>query len=123
MNIIRDEHASPRGLAIVDKYEDVVFYLYPILQRCPQRHSCARDAMMAAMFGQVALLQHAAKSGQVSKLSAADVNLATLRFWLRFASNPAVKIITPRQHRRALALLDETGRMLGTWINTAKGNG
>ena len=44
----------------------------------------------------------AIQSGAPSRLYAADANLATLRFWLRFAVQPSLKIVTPNQHRAAL---------------------
>jgi hypothetical protein len=100
-----------------------VTYLYPILQRCPRAHGNLRDAFMAALFDQVGLFYQAAKSRQPSRLYAADANLATLRFWLRFAADPKLRIVTPGQHRHALRLLAETGAMLGQWIKSAKGNG
>ena len=121
--MIRDENATTRGLAIIDKYEEVVTYLYPILQRCPRAHGNVRDAMMAVLFEQVGLFYQAAKSRQPTRLYAADANLATLRFWLRFAADRKLKIITPGQHRNTLRLLAEVGAMLGAWIKTAKGNG
>jgi len=123
MTIIRDENAKPKGLAILEKYEQAVTYLYPILQRCPRHHGTLRDAIMKVMFDQVELFWQAAKSGQPSRLYAADANLATLRFWLRFATQPSLKIISPSQHRTALRHLAEAGAMLGQWIKTAKGNG
>ncbi|RVD18432.1 MAG: diversity-generating retroelement protein Avd [Mesorhizobium sp.] len=123
MSIIRDEHAAAPGLAIIDKYEEAVTYLYPILQRCPRAHGNVRDTMMAVLFDQVGLFYQAAKSRQPSKLYAADANLATLRFWLRFAADRKLKIITPNQHKATLRLLAEAGAMLGAWIKSAKGNG
>lgn len=91
-------------------------YLYPIVQRCPRRHGKLRDALLDVMVEQVGLFYQAAKSRQASRLYAADANLATLRFWLRFAADPAIRIITPGQHRAALKLLAEVGAMLGSWI-------
>ncbi|TPM41581.1 diversity-generating retroelement protein Avd [Mesorhizobium sp. B2-3-4] len=123
MTIIRDEHAATPGLAIIDKYEEAVTYLYPILQRCPRVHGNVRDTMMAVLFDQVGLFYQAAKSRQPSKLYAADANLATLRFWLRFAADRRLKIISTGQHKAMLRLLAEVGAMLGAWIKTAKGNG
>ena len=123
MTIIRDENSASKGLAIIDRYEETVTYLYPILQRCPRAHRNVRDAMMAVLFDQVGLFYQAAKSRQPSRLYAADANLATLRFWLRFAVNPRLRIITPHQHRIALGHLAEVGAMLGQWIKTARGNG
>jgi len=114
--MITDNPSSRKGLAIAERYEAAVAYLYPIVQRCPRRHGKLRDELLALMIGQVGLIYHAAKSRQASRLHAADANLATLRFWLRFAADPSVKIITPGQHRAALKLLAEVGAMLGTWI-------
>ncbi len=124
---IRDHGASPKGmvngLAIVERYEAFVLYIYPILQAAPRKHGNARDGFMAAMFAQVGLFHQAAKSGQPSRLYAADANLATLRFWLRFAAHPKVRIIAPKHERAALKLLAETGAMLGAWIGKAKATG
>lgn len=123
MTIIRDDNVSMPGLAIVERYEAFLLYTYRLLQAAPKRHGNARDAFMAIMFAQVALFHQAVKSATPARLYAADANMATLRFWLRFAANPEVKIITPRHHRAALKLLDEAGRMLGAWIRDAKPTG
>ena len=119
----RDEHVNAHDLAIVEKYEAAVKYLYPIIQNCPRRHATLRDRLIGLIFDQVGLLYEAAKSKQASRLYAADANLATLRFWLRFAADPKLKVISSRQHAVALRYLAETGSMLGQWIKTAKGNG
>ena len=119
----RDEHVNARDLAIVEKFEAAVNYLYPIIQNCPRRHSVLRDRLIGLIFDQVGLLYDAAKSKQASRLYAADSNLATLRFWLRFAANPKLKIISHKQHEVALRHVAETGAMLGKWIKAAKGNG
>lgn len=121
--ILRDDGASISGLAIVERYERFVDYLYPILQSVPRKHGVARDAILMAMFGEVELLIAAAKSKQVSRLYAADANLATLRFWLRFMVAGGRKLITPHQHRAATVLLAEVGKMLGGWIKAMKGGG
>ncbi len=111
------------GLAIAEKHEQTIAYLYPVIQRFPRRHGVVRDRLLHALFDMADLLYQAAKSGQPSKLYAADARLAMLRLLLRFATGPAVKAMTPRQHRAALALVAETGAMLGQWIKTAKGKG
>ena len=118
--IVRDQNTNTRGLAIVERYEVFVLYLYPVLQAAPRRHGNARDGFMVAMFDQVALFHQAVKAGTPARLYAADANLATLRFWLRFAANPKVRIITPKHERAALRLLAEAGAMLGAWIANAK---
>ncbi|WP_173995087.1 diversity-generating retroelement protein Avd [Agrobacterium tumefaciens] len=119
----RDEYVNPQDLAIVEKFEKAVTYLYPIFQRCPRSHSVLRDKLIGLLFDQVGYLYQAAKSKQASKLYAADANLAALRFWLRFATGPDLKFVTHRQHAVALRHIAETGSMLGQWIRSAKGNG
>jgi hypothetical protein len=117
----RDEHVNARDLAIVEKYEATVTYLYPILQSFPRRHGALRDSMIGQLMDMVGLLYQAAKSKQPSRLYAVDAHLATLRFWLRFAT--AEKLLSHKQHHVALNHMAETGAMLGAWIRAAKGNG
>jgi hypothetical protein len=121
--MIREQHSSARDLAIVEKYEAAVIYLYPILQRMPRRHGNLRDTLMRVMFDQVGLFYQAAKSKQASRLYAADANMATLRFWLRFAAGAEIKAISHAQHRNALRHVAEAGAMLGAWIGAAKHGG
>ena len=119
--MMRDQNGSARDLAIVEKYEATVTYLYPILQTFPRKHGCLRDRMIDLVFEMVGLLYQAAKSKQASRLYAADAHLATLRYWLRFACG--LKLLSHRQHQVALRHVAETGAMLGVWIRDAKGNG
>lgn len=113
----RSEDTATDGLAVVEKYEAFVAYLYPILQSCPRKHGVLRDVVLALLFEPVGGLYHAAKSKQVSRLHAVDAEFATLRSHLRFMVRDGVRILTPHQHRTALALMAEPGKMLGAWIN------
>lgn len=122
-SIVRDEVSTYEAMAIVEKYECFVEYLYPILQNTPRKHAIARDAAMTALFGQVEMFISAGKSRQPSRLYSADANLALLRFWLRFMAHPKRRIITPHQHRTAAVQLAEVGKMLGAWIRGMKGGG
>lgn len=121
--MVKDENVHARDLAIIEKYEAVVTYLYPIFQAFPKRHGALRDSMIAMLMETVGLLYQAAKSKQASRLYAADAHLATLRFWLRFASAPSVRILSPHQHQVALRQLAEVGAMLGQWIKGTKSEG
>ncbi|HEU0074005.1 MAG TPA: diversity-generating retroelement protein Avd [Dehalococcoidia bacterium] len=116
MGIVKDEFASNEQLAIVERYEQFINYMYPIAQSTPRQHGRARDMFLQAMLGQVDFFITAGKSNQISRLYAADAGLAHLRFWLRFMAHPGRRLITPKQHRAALAQLAEVGKMLGAWI-------
>ena len=115
-----DDNSRYEQMAIVEKFERFINYLYPIVQRTPRQHGIARDAVLRALFDQVDLFIIAGKSGQASRLYSADAQLASLRFWLRFMVHPSRKIITPHQHEVAQKHLAEVGRMLGGWIRTVK---
>lgn len=118
--IVRDENAPTDALAIVEKYEAFVRYLYPILQNAPRKHGVLRDTVLAALWVPIGGLYHAAKSHQVSRLYAVDAEFATLRAYLRFLSQVNVRILGPKQHEVALALLAEPGRMLNAWQRKLK---
>jgi hypothetical protein len=122
-DVIKDEYASRDQLAVVEKFEQAINYIYPILQNVPRKHGVARDLCLHVLFCQVELFIVAGKSGQPSRIYSADANLAYLRFWLRFLSDPKRRCITQAQHRTALIMLAEVGKMTGTWIRTAKGRG
>ena len=51
--IVRDDNLATDALAIVEKYEAFVRYLYPILQRCPRQHGVIRDTVLTALFAGV----------------------------------------------------------------------
>lgn len=73
-SIVRDEVATYEAMAIAEKYECFVEYLYPILQNTPRKHAIARDAALTALFGQVELFISAGKSRQPSRLYSADAH-------------------------------------------------
>ncbi len=125
MNIAKDENTATDALAIVEKYEGFVNYLYPILQNAPRKHSVLRDSVLAALFTPIGDLYHAAKSKQVSRLYAVDAELATLRAFLRLLVQSNIRIVTPKQHEIALSHIAHAGRMLNAWtrkLRSSEGN-
>ena len=121
MKQVKDKNASSDQMLMIEKQERVIAYLYPIVQRTPRQHGVLRDKMLACLFDQVDLIMQAGKSGHISKLYAADANLAMLRFYIRFYEE-GVKHLTKDQHRIALSLVAEVGNLLGKWINRKKGD-
>ncbi|MDD2763490.1 MAG: diversity-generating retroelement protein Avd [Opitutaceae bacterium] len=103
-------------LAIVERYEGFVNYVYPVLLGIARSHHMARDRAIGAVLDQVGLFNDAGKSGMLSKLYAADAGLASLRFYLRFFAAPGRKLISQHQHQTAAIHLAEVGKMLGAWI-------
>ena len=120
MAIVRDEHAATDVLAIVEKYEAFVNYLYPILQTAPRKHAVLRDVVLNALFPPIGGLYHASRSKQVSRLYAIDADFATLRSHLRFLAQGHIRILSPHQHVTALAMLAQPGKILGSWLKKLK---
>jgi hypothetical protein len=101
-------------MAIVEKYERVIAYLYPIAQSMPRKHGVAREMFLQCLLGVPDLLFQAGKSNQISKIYTADAGLAQLRFWMRFLLS--IKAMTTHQLQTAQILLSEVGKMVGAWI-------
>ena len=108
---------------IVEKYEMVIAYLYPIAQNIPRKHGVAKAMFIECLLEQVKLIVEAGKSGQISRLYVADAGLSQLRFWLRFLVSKQVRGITPHQVETAQVLIAEVGRLLGAWIVKQKRRG
>jgi hypothetical protein len=108
-------------MAIVEKYERVISYLYPIAQSMPRKHGVAREMFLACLLGQPDLFFQAGKSNQVSKIYTADASLAQVRFWMRFLHS--IKAMTTHQIQTAQVLLAEVGAMVGAWIKRRQKQG
>lgn len=117
----REPHLCMEQLALVEKYEHFIDYVYPILLGVRRAHYVVRDRAMAAVFTQVELFNEAGKAGTLPRLYAADAGLASLRFYLRFLAAPGRKLMSQHQHQTAAILLAETGKMLGAWIRRTQG--
>lgn len=118
-----DAQQSYEQMAIVEKYETVIAYLYPVAQNIGRRHGVAKAMFIECLLEQVKLIIEAGKSGQVSRLYIADAGLAQLRFWLRFLSSSQVRGLTHHQVETAQVLIAEVGRLLGAWIAKQKRRG
>ena len=106
-----------QDLIIIEKYDDFLYYIYPILQRMPRLHGILKDDVIKLVLSEVDLLYKAIKSNQISKLYEADGGLAAIRHRLRFLSNENIKLISLKQSQVAQVKLDEVGRILGSIIN------
>ncbi len=123
METLSDEFASQRQLAIVEKFEGFINYMYPIALNIRRTHHIARDRLIAMMFEQVSMFSQAGKSGQISKLYMADAGLSDLRYMVRFLADGKRKLISQHQSEVSSIHLAETGKMLGAWIKTKNAKG
>jgi len=114
------EHLCMRELAIVERYERYLDYVYPIFLGIKRAHYILRDKCLAEALEQVRLFDEAGKSQTLTKLYAADAGLQTQRFNLRFLSGKSRRLISRHQHEVAAIHLAEAGKMLGAWIRNAR---
>jgi hypothetical protein len=123
MQMVTEEHTSQKQMAIVERFEGFMNYMYPIALNIPRAHYVARDRFISAMFEQVSMFYQAGKSNQVSKLYLADAGLADLRYLLRFLAEGKRRFISQHQHEVAAMHLAEVGAMLGAWIRNKAAKG
>lgn len=123
MEPVKEANFSYDQMLIVERYESVIAYLYPIAQNIPRKHGVIRDIFIDRLFTQVDLFIEAGKSNQISRLYAADAGLAKLRFWMRFLTKQPVRAMTTHQCETAQVLLAEVGKVMGKWIIKQKRKG
>lgn len=123
METEKDAFHSYEQMAVIEKYERVIAYLYPIAQNIPRKHGVAKTMFTQCLLGQVGLVVEAGKSNQISRLYIADAGLSQLRFWLRFLVSGQVRAISLHQVETAQMLIAEVGRLIGAWIVKQKRRG
>lgn len=123
MQLEKDNNQVYEQMAIIQKYETVIAYLYPIAQNLPRKHGVAREMFLKCLFEQVQFFVEAGKTNQVSRLYIADAGLSHLRFWLRFLNGNDVKGMTTHQVATAQMLIAEVGKILGAWVIKQKRRG
>jgi hypothetical protein len=108
-------------MVMIEKYERVIGYLYPIAQSMPRKHGVMRDMFLSCLLGIPKEIYRAGKSNQVSKIYEVDAMLAELRFWMRRLLEN--KCMTTRQLQAAQALVSEVGAMVGAWVKRKRQQG
>jgi hypothetical protein len=111
-----DPSKEAHGLYMVEKYERVIDYLYPLAQTIPRKHGTFRELFIRQLFLVAEQLNEAIKANQLSRCYVLDGGLGQLRLQLRFMIHHKRKLITEHQLETSQALLGEVGSMLGSWI-------
>ncbi len=79
-----DPSKEAHGLYMVEKYERVVDYIYPIAQSIPRKHGVFRELLIRQLFLVAEHLNTAIKANQLSRCYVLDGSLSQLRLLLRF---------------------------------------
>ena len=105
---------------MVEKYERVIDYLYPLAQTIPRKHGTFRELLLRQLFLVAEQLNDAIKAKTLSRCYVLDGGLGQLRLMLRFMVHHKRKLMTEHQQETAQALIGEVGAMLGSWIKRQK---
>lgn len=108
-------------MALIEKYERVINYLYPIAQSMPRKNGVMRDMFLTCLLGIPKEIYRAGKTNHVSKIYEVDAMLAELRFWMRRLFEN--KCMTIKQLQAAQALVAEVGSMIGSWVKKKRSQG
>ena len=68
MEPIKEEKQCYDQMLIMEKYEKVISYVYPIAQSMPRKHGVAKKLFLKCLLKQPDLFFQAGKSNQVSKI-------------------------------------------------------
>lgn len=112
-----------KNLIIIEKYEEFVNYIYPVLQNVERKHGLVKEKAIGVIFDQIDLFYKCVKSQSKSKLYDADANLATIRFYLRFLAYDKRRLLSLKQHQTASIKLAEVGKILNSWIRGKQDSG
>ena len=111
-----DPSKEAHGLYMVEKYERVIDYLYPLAQTIPRKHGTFRELLIKQLFLVAEHLNDAIKANQLSRCYVLVGSLGQLRLLLRSMVHHKRKLMTEHQLEIAQGLIGEVGAMLGGWI-------
>jgi hypothetical protein len=111
-----DPSKEIHGLYMIEKYERIIDYLYPLAQTIPRKHGAFRELLIQHLFLVAEHLNDAIKINQLNRCYVLDSSLGHLRLLLRFMMHHKRKLITEHQLETAQTLINEIGCMLGKRI-------
>lgn len=99
---------------IIEKYEKVFNYLYPIAQNIPRNHGILKKEFISTLIKQIQLFNEAGKSNQISRIYLSDAGLSNIKFFLRFIASKNIKCLTHKQQAYSQKLISECADLLDT---------
>jgi four helix bundle protein len=111
------------GIDTIQKYMDLVKYLYIILQNCPRSEKYTYCADTRSHIWKIGgLLKRASvvfgKSEKLRLLQSADDELSELRFIIE--AGMELEFVHLKQYNQFCIQVTEVGRMLGGWLKYAR---
>lgn len=108
--------ATRRGGPALESAYQLLLWLTPAVEKFPRnfKFTLGDRAMATAIEALDHLVAATYSRERLARLSAANLALERLRFFMRLASD--LRIIDLRKYEHAARLIDETGRLIGGWI-------
>lgn len=122
----RPDKSWPGESPLFVRTYDLLMWLTGRVSNFPKAHRFRlAQRIEDAAFGFHERLLRATRAGPAKSkmrlLLEADVELDKLRFYVRMAAEPTLKLITPRQYEHVSRMIVEVGKLLGGWIKKVKG--
>ncbi len=109
-------------LVLIEKYDEFLFYIYPIIQKLPRSEGILKEDIIKLLIDSPELIYKAIKSPQINKLYDVDIRLSVIRHRLRFLDDQRNKLISKKQSQVSQVKLGEVGKLIGQMIkNQQKG--
>ena len=108
---------------IFTKTYDLLTWLMSITEGFPksQRFVLAKRLQDAALDFYELIVRARRVPDRAEVLFEADLKLEQLRLYVRLCADPKLKLLNPSQYEHGARLIDEIGRLLGSWIKRVKG--
>ena len=108
--------ATRRGGPALEAAYQLLLWLTPAVEKFPRgfKFTLGDRTMSTAIEVLDHLVAATYSRERLERLSAANLALERLRFFMRLASD--LRIIDLRRYEHAARLIDETGRLIGGWI-------
>ena len=108
---------------IFTKTYDLLTWLMPITEGFPksQRFVLAKRLQDTTLDFYELIVRARRSPDRAAVLFEADLKLEQLRLYTRLCADPKMKLLNPNQYEHGARLIDEIGRLLGSWIKRVKG--
>jgi hypothetical protein len=114
----RNNHGGDtrRGGPALEAAYQLVLWLTPAVEKFPRSYkfTLGDRTMATAVEALDHLIAATYSRDRLNRLSAANLALERLRFFMRLATD--LRIIDLRRYEHAARLIDETGRLVGGWM-------
>ena len=110
------------ALIILQKHQDLMGYLLPILHRAPKawRFTLIGRIIDSMLTMATLMVEANQRQNKLDALYRLDRELEKLRLLCRLAVQPDIRVLTVKQYGLMSERTDEIGRILGGWLKSQR---